>query len=279
MLTAVKPRRRNPIRTNFHTHTHRCMHAQGPDVAYVQTALENGYSHIGFADHTPWPYTDGFISRMRMTARELDDYVVSIRSLRDDFAGKIDVSIGLEAEYVPQYKNWLLEMKERKGLDYLLFGNHYDQPDEEMYFGFTTTPRQVRRYADSVIVGLESGLFDCLAHPDLFLLNYPRFDAECRAAAHDIAAAARDLGVPLEFNTSGLGHPARKDRGVGYPCVEFWQIAAQEGVSAIIGVDAHHPDRLRENAVYDLSVQHLRALGIPRIVTLTDQKARLESIA
>ncbi|HSK67732.1 MAG TPA: histidinol-phosphatase [Candidatus Limnocylindria bacterium] len=267
------------IRTTFHTHTSRCMHAEGADEAYVLAALESGFSHIGFSDHTPWPYRDGFVSRMRMTVSELDDYVRSVAALRGEYAGKIEVSLGLEAEYVPEFRGWLAETRERLALDYLILGNHYEGPDERVYYGTVTGPELVRRYADGTIRGLQSGLYDCLAHPDLFLLNYPRFDAECRAAAHDISAAARGMGVPMEFNTSGLGHPAKSGRGLGYPCLEFWQVAAQEGVSAIIGVDAHRPERMRETAVYDLSVQHLRALGIPRIETLMGDKEKLESIA
>ena len=267
------------IRTNFHTHTARCQHAAGTDEAYAISALQHGFSMLGFSDHTPWPFTDGFVSRTRMLPAHLEGYVHSIRALKEQYAGRVEITLGLEAEYNPAYMGWLDEIRGRYELDYLIFGNHYDKVDEAVYYGTITGPEYVRRYADKAISGLESGRFDCLAHPDLFLLNYPRFDTECRHVSHDICAAARDNGVPLEYNLSGFQHPARGACGLGYPFYEFWQIAAQEGASAVIGVDAHSPERLHETGLYDLAVDHLRALGIPRMISLAAQKAPAAFIA
>lgn len=68
--------------TNFHTHTARCKHAQDSDDEYVRAALEAGYDEFGFADHCPWPYTNGFVSNIRMSVDQLDEYLASIRTLQ-----------------------------------------------------------------------------------------------------------------------------------------------------------------------------------------------------
>lgn len=40
---------------NYHTHTFRCGHAENvPDEAYLQRAIEQGFTVLGFSDHTPW---------------------------------------------------------------------------------------------------------------------------------------------------------------------------------------------------------------------------------
>ena len=39
------------IKTNFHTHTTRCLHASGSDEEYVLKAIELGYKTLGFSDH------------------------------------------------------------------------------------------------------------------------------------------------------------------------------------------------------------------------------------
>ena len=50
------------------------MHAQGNEEEYVRRAIGAGFSVLGFSDHTPWPYTSGFVSDMRM---KIADYAIT----------------------------------------------------------------------------------------------------------------------------------------------------------------------------------------------------------
>ena len=73
--------------TNYHTHTTRCGHAEGTEEEYILTALRCGFKVLGFSDHTPWAYaTSGFVSRIRMLPSQLDDYVLTLRRLREKYA-------------------------------------------------------------------------------------------------------------------------------------------------------------------------------------------------
>ena len=62
------------MRTNYHTHTTRCLHATGSDEEFVLSAIKGGYQELGFSDHTPWKYHTNYISDIRMTPEELPDY-------------------------------------------------------------------------------------------------------------------------------------------------------------------------------------------------------------
>ena len=118
--------------TNYHTHTTRCGHAEGTEEEYILTALRCGYKVLGFSDHTPWAYaTPGFVSHIRMLPAQLDDYVLTLRSLREKYADRLHLHIGLEAEYFPAYLGWLKEETERLGIEYLILGCHYDTTDEQ----------------------------------------------------------------------------------------------------------------------------------------------------
>jgi histidinol-phosphatase (PHP family) len=258
----------SPIRTNYHTHTARCKHAQGADESYVTSAIEGGYTRLGFSEHTPWPYPDGFVSRSRMDASELNGYVQSVNALKATYADKIEIVLGLEVEHFPEYKDWLLEIKEKHQIAFLIFGNHFDSPYEDIYYGKVSGTEHVVNYTTQTLAGIASGLYDCLAHPDLFLQAYPAFDHTCRSAARDICQAAKAMGLPLEYNISGFYNTHRRRGGIGYPHLDFWQIAAQEGCSAIIGIDAHKPERLLDAPLYDLARQHLDALGICEVTSL-----------
>lgn len=250
-------------KTNYHTHTARCFHASGSDEAYVESALKNGYQVLGFSDHSPWKYDSDYVATMRMTPAELPGYLDSIRSLREKYAGRIQILAGLECEYYPRYQDWLRRMVSENGLDYVIFGNHFYRSDEDgPYFGRATKDRaMLRRYVDSSVEGMESGLYAYFAHPDLFMRCYPGFDADARAASRELCRAAKRLGVPLEYNLMGALY--NDNYGVdGYPHEGFWRIAAAEGCTAVIGVDAHAPEQLETDRYRDQGLRLLRGLGM-----------------
>lgn len=86
---------------NYHTHTFRCRHAYGEDREYVEHAIVHGMKVLGFSDHCPWVFGDGFVSGTRMLPTQLDDYFSSPTALKKEYASDITIYIGFEAEYIP----------------------------------------------------------------------------------------------------------------------------------------------------------------------------------
>ena len=248
------------MKVNLHTHTARCYHAEGTDEEYVRAAIDAGYDKLGFSDHTPFPYVDGFFNGDKMEMDQLEDYFSSVESLRSKYADKLEILLGLECEAVEEFFPFLQEL--RKHVDYLILGNHGDKRIEG-FFGRLKKPEQLWHYLDCAVKGMETGLFLYLAHPDLMLHRYPVFDEDARQVSVALCREAKQLNMPLEYNLYGVakGKPAA---GLGYPCREFWEIAAQEGVKAVIGVDAHAPYRLTE-ADFAEANRILTELGIETI--------------
>ena len=253
---------------NYHTHTFRCLHAGSyQDEEYVLAALENGYGILGFSDHTPWPYKTDYVSpRVRMPLSQLPDYMQSIRALQKKYEGRIQILMGLECEYFPDYIDWLRGIAPQ--FDYLILGNHFHLTDEDgkPYYGRHADEQALADYTEMVCKGMQTGLFCCLAHPELPLAQYPEFDGHAKEMCHTICREAKALGLPLEFNLIGYRkRDTGKFAGLGYPYPEFWKIAAQYGCTAILGVDAHAPERLyhsewRAEAEALLSSLNLRVL-------------------
>ena len=102
------------------------------------------------------------------------------------------------SEYIP----WLKEQIKKYQLNYILFGNHHFHTDEKFpYFGHHTDNRNMLDlYEESAIEGMESGLYNCLAHPDLFMRSYPKFDHHCATISRHICRTAARLNIPLEYN-------------------------------------------------------------------------------
>ena len=257
---------------NYHTHTWRCQHARGTEEQYVRTAIAQGFDTLGFADHTPWPYRSDYVSDMRMRLDQFDDYKRTVLSLREKYQGRIHIPLGLECEAFPEYFSWLRDFK-AEHLDYIILGNHYDYSDERdhtrlypaggFYFGRCTMSDAVIRYGERTLAGMATGLYDYLAHPDLFLHTMTDFNPDCRAVSRDICQAAKALHIPLEFNLLGLARHAQEHQSqLGYPCPDFWRIAADTGCDAIIGFDAHDPRALTQMDLYARARAFLEGLGM-----------------
>lgn len=257
------------MKANYHTHTARCGHAFGTDDEYVLAAIAQGFDVLGMSDHVPWPYASGFVHpHVRMPVAQLEEYVASMRALRKKHAGRIELLIGFECEYFPDYMNWLSDMRERMQLDYLIFGNHYDTTDEGgMYFGSARTAADLRRYVLSAEKGAATGLFAYMAHPDVFMRRYGKFDENCRAAARDLCAICKQNNLPMEYNLHDryrLG-PMNRD---GYPHPAFFEIALSEGIEVIAGLDAHEPQEIADPTQWRIAMEELKVFGEKKLDTV-----------
>ncbi|MFR9649179.1 MAG: histidinol-phosphatase [Rikenellaceae bacterium] len=245
-------------RCNYHTHTTRCQHAVGGDEEYIQSAIAGGYSTLGFSDHTPWPFKDGYDSFMRMGLDEVDSYITTIRELAERYKGEIDIFVGLECEYYLGYIDWLVEQRERLNLDYMLFGNHFPyEENRELYFGEVSCSSKLDIYLESSRMALESGIYDCFAHPDIFMRSLTQVDDFTLEVFKELIEVCLKKGVVMEFNTSIPYHQ------------ELWQEVAKSGVDVIIGIDAHDHKILRNKDIYSKAIERLTSLGITPLERLT----------
>ena len=220
------------MRANYHTHTFRCGHATGTEREYIENALAGGIEILGFSDHCPYDLP-GLHPGIRMASEELEGYVAALRALREEYAGRIELHIGLEAEYYPAGFSALLRHARAAGIEYLILGQHFlGNEAGDAYNGAPTEDlRQLDRYVAQSIEAMDTGVFTYFAHPDLI-----HFTGDTKAyedAARTLCRAAKERGLPLEINLLGLR------TGRNYPDERFWRVAGEEGCDVILGCDAH----------------------------------------
>ena len=248
------------MEANYHTHTPRCHHAEGAEREYVEQAIARGVKILGFSDHSPQVYDEGYISGVRMLPEQLEDYVMTLRGLREEYAGRIEIYIGLEAEYYPRYFDRLLPLIRPWKLDYLILGQHFLGNETE---GLPPCPRQtedealLERYVMQTMEGLETGAFSCFAHPDV--LNYTGDPRIYRKWYEKLCLRAKELNVPIEMNM--LGYVTNRH----YPNAAFFQIVREVGNDVILGCDAHAPGRVADPSEIDRCMRFLRECGINRV--------------
>ncbi|MBQ9922614.1 MAG: histidinol-phosphatase [Clostridia bacterium] len=222
------------LMANYHTHTKRCMHAGGTDREYVEAAIEAGFKILGFSDHTPQAYID-FVSRMRMTMSQLEDYVDSILSLKKEYQSDIRILLGLETEYFPALFNALLHETDNYPFDYMIMGQHwlYGERPETVSTKPRTDDEFLKNYVEQVIEGMETGCFSYLAHPDV--VNFLGDVTIYKKHMTHLAREMKRMRIPLEINALGFADNRF------YPNKAFLEVVSEVGNDCVIGVDAHAP--------------------------------------
>ncbi len=244
------------MKANYHTHTWRCQHADGEDREYVETAIAAGYDVLGFSDHCPWVYPDDYVSHIRMRASEVDGYFASLEQLRREYQDDIQILIGFEAEYIES----LIEAQDKfladYPVDYMILGQHFiGEECNRNYAGNPTDDvNMLCGYVDLCILGMKSGRYRYLAHPDLihFIGSREIYKGEMRR----LCVAMKELGVPIEMNILGVAIHRN------YPNPYFWEIAREVGNQVIFGMDAHNPVNLVDEASVEKAKEFCRGMDI-----------------
>ncbi len=244
------------FRHNYHTHTYLCHHASGTIRDYVEAAVSGGMETLGFSCHAPYPFGERFHSWYRMTPEEMKIYVSEILRLKEEFAGKIDIKLGYEAEYYPALFNELLAEIKKYPCDYIILGQHfYNNEYDGNYAGSRVDDiRSVKAYARILCEGMKTGLYTYVAHPDLN--SYTGDVEEYVDAMSRVFEVSLETDTPLEINLLGIRG------GRSYPKDEFWRRAGQYGVKVVLGSDAHDADCLKGDEDFKKALEMVDKYGL-----------------
>ncbi|MFR5875750.1 MAG: histidinol-phosphatase [Eubacterium sp.] len=252
------------MKFNLHTHTTRCHHAKGRDEDYVLAAIRNGYDMIGFSDHAPYVFPNGYRSGFRMETDKTQDYVNSVRALQEKYKDKIDIKLGFEVEYYPQLFDEEIKYLKSFDYDYLILGQHYTDNECESWANYTgartSNILNIDKYVRQLLDGVKSGYFTYVCHPDLInftgnrqlYLNKMRFMLE----------RLKEYNIPLEFNFYGYFDNRH------YPADDFWKMVSIIGNPVVIGLDAHWPEVYDESISLERMKAKMHSLGLNPIETI-----------
>lgn len=268
---------RTPIRQdfNYHTHTYRSGHSEYmSDEEILITAKQAGFTTLGFSEHIPNPDLVLPDEDHRMLLSEVDDYLSSIDQLQKNHPD-MHVLSGFEAEFDPMREAFLGEMRNK--VDYMILGQHFVS-DQMQMVSPQNNPNYPLIYANMVCHAMDSGIFDIVAHPDLFLQYRDSMkDAESKTlfaknsilASQMICEKAKDMGIPIEINLSpALNHQILSDGHLAYPHPIFWQVAQKvEGLRVLKGIDAHDLGALKEVDKASSLISNIEQMVSDKLIT------------
>lgn len=254
-----------PVLYESHCHTPLCKHAVGDPEEYCEHALRRGLRGIIFTCHAPLP--NNWSADVRMSDAEFDTYVAMVGRAREAYAGRLDVRLGLESDFVPGLEPWLEKLHRRVPLHHVLGSVHYQiRFYRDQYFKGDVFAYQ-QTYYDHLAASAETGLFDTLAHPDLVKnespidWHFPRIRPCIEKALDRIAAT----GVAMELNTSGL----LKALPEMNPGPLQLRLMRERDIPVVLGADAHRPERVGDQ--YATALTLLQEAGYHEVNIFLDR--------
>lgn len=245
---------------DFHVHCDYSIDAQGTVDQYADAALKAGLTHICFTTHCDLdPARLEHDGRVRVQGVVLDvnsgwleSYMTEVATAQERYRELgLKVLCGLEVGYVPGIEPLIAKTLDGRQFDFLLGGVHtlggldIVSPREcALYFG-GRTPRQVcEEYFGYLGGAVASGLFDGIAHLDIYkrcgleLLGEELRDAH-RGFARPVLDEMARRDLCLEINSAGL----RRGLGSPYPSLDILEEARARGVRHLtVGSDCHRPE-------------------------------------
>lgn len=262
-----------PLLYESHCHTPLCKHATGSPADYAAVAEQRGLKGIVVTCHAPLP--DGLGSDHRMEPHEYEEYVGLVAAAREEYAGRVDVRLGLESDFMPGFERWAEQLHARVPLHHVLGSVHMQvRHYRARYFTGDMFAYQ-QTYFEHLAQAAETGLFDTLAHPDLVKNEapdewlFPRIQPFIERALDRIAKT----GVAMELNTSGL-NKALPEMNPGPRMLALMQ---QRGIPVVLGADAHRPGRVADR--FEQALRMLDELGFDTVSCFVERKRQVVPIA
>jgi len=254
---------------NFHSHTQFCDGRESM-ARMAEQALVCGMKHYGFTPHSPIPLP----SSCNMSALAVPDYVAEFQRLKELYAGRINLYLSMEIDYLGDRWGATNPYFDTIPLDYRLSSVHFvSTPDGEREVDVDGRPQNFRakmaehfdndiRYVvDSfyarTLAMIEKGGFDILGHFDKIGFNAsslsPGIENEPWYRRHidNVIDAVRATDIIVEINTKAYPAPVGSTTAQEavyeprlFPSPDVIRRLVSAGLPLAVNSDAHYSSRI-----------------------------------
>jgi len=242
---------------DYHIHPDYSIDAEGTIEDYCQKADELRLKAICFTTHYDLDPTgefgDGLVriggKLVSVQSGWLWRYFSEIKKMRRVYHN-MRILIGIEVNYLPKFEDLIRETLSKYPFDFVLGAVHYvdniDISSPRDDWSLFTPDELCRKYYELVEKALDSGLFNSIAHLDIYKRHSIRaFGKEILEAHRPYSLQAlekmADNNIMLEINTSLY----RQGYEEPFPSRKILELARQVGIHTVtIGSDCHNPEEL-----------------------------------
>lgn len=240
-------------KSNYHIHTTISDGKLSPE-ELIKLAIKRKFDTICITDHYKLP--SRFIESNDFYSEK--DYN-NLKELKIRYKDKIKILIGVEFDWLEDYKGWLKKEAQKRHYDYkfasihfLKIGGEYSSLDlsektfQDMIKKSGGIEKLVTNYFSSLREAVKSGYFDVVAHLDIIKIwndNKKYFSGEedwYKGEIQKTLAAISKKKMKIELNTAGWRKPCNEQ----YPSNEILKEVKKVKIPLIIGTDAHKENEL-----------------------------------
>jgi len=262
-----------PILYESHMHTPLCRHSVGDPEEYATIAERRGLKGIIVTCHNPLP--DGLAQGSRMYLEQMEEYFALVARARKAWEGRVDVRLGLEADYMPGLESFIEKQLQSAPFHHVLGSVHPQLEEYKARFFTGDAVAFQRTYFEHLAQAAETGLYDTLSHPDL-VKNFTASQWGLKRMLPDIQRALDRIaatGTAMELNTSGL----LKTIPEMNPGPEILREMQQRNIPVVLGADAHKPERVADK--FEMALDLLEQAGHNEISFFLNRQRQTVPIA
>jgi len=253
----------NETRWDGHCHTEFCPHGKGdPTSEMIERAIDLGFTKLSLTEHAPLPAgliaDRSLFDELALTQEQLPRYLDHCRALKKAYAGRIELLVGLEVDYVPGFEEYVLDFYDQWGdqlEDSVLSVHFLENPVEPLMIDYS--PQHFEQtvlaaypnlsevhqaYWETILrsVSLPFGSHkpQRLGHLGLIskfskIFPAPQFNLEVYGP---LVEAIVSQGYSLDYNVAGF---SRSTCGHAYMPDPLLSLAQKAGIPLVYGSDAH----------------------------------------
>lgn len=264
------------ITADFHMHTSFSDDSKAAPREQIQAALSRGLTHICFTDHEDYGYPTGQFHL------NVPEYTKTMEALRDEFAPRLSIEIGIEVGLRPDYHREISAIVASYPFDFVIGSSHVVCAKDPYNADFWEGIREqdgIRLYLEETLNNIRLfDDFDVYGHIDYIIRYVPsgrRFYSysDYGDLLDTILKTLIQKGKGIECNTGGykygLGHPNPHEDLIK-------RYAELGGEILTIGADAHAP----EHVAYDFHKLPalLSACGLKYYTTFHERKPQFHRL-
>ena len=239
----------------------------------IRAGIAHGLSGICFTDHLDYDYPE----EPNIFLLDFDNYFKALSDLREKYADKISVNIGIELGLQPQAAGQNLAVAEKYPFDFIIGSSHvvnHMDPYYPEFFAGRDEDAAYMEYFESVLENINSGVdFDVYGHIDYVVRYGPNKNAfytyeKFKDIIDEILTQLISKGKGIEVNTGGfkygLGHPNPTEDIIK----RYWELG---GEIITMGADAHVPEYVAYE--FDKTAQIIKNCGFKYYTVFKNRKA------
>ncbi len=235
-----------------HTHSKYSKHAVGDIEDIVVSAIKNKVKYLTITDHAPFPID----INNRLLDYELKSYFEDINNVQLKYSKDITILKGLEADFLPRYKNYTKNLISSMELDFVIGSIHFIFLENKRINIWDIENIHDKKLISQYFLYLkeliQSNLFNTIGHPDAILRGGMDENVYCDNF-YPLIKLMKSVNISYELNTSGLRKStydiktAKKNKGVwNFPSKSLISILNDNNIPFTIGSDAHKPNEVND---------------------------------